>query len=126
MELSKLYEKIGTKYKIVLERFCNDEDMLSMFVMSFPDDPTYGNLASAMDKLNYTEIENHAHTLKGISANLGFDALQNACSEVVLCIRQHRLEAIQQDFQKVEREYAHIVEEIYLIKDIGMKKQESN
>ena len=116
MKLENLYSNIGTEYQTTLERFCSDENMLRMFVMSFPDDSTYQNLEAAVDALNYTEIESHAHALKGVSANLGFNKLQNACSEVVLCVRQQKLENIPPSFQRVKEAYQNIIDEIQKLK----------
>ena len=112
MELRKLYQKIESDYETVLRRFCNDENMLGRFVVSFPDDPTFEALEKAVTACDYQEIESRAHSLKGVSANLGFDRLQEACAKVVLCVRQERFEEIADDFQPLKRQYEKVVEEI--------------
>lgn len=117
MELQTLYERTGTDYKVVMERFCNDENMLRMFVLSFPDDPTFQNLTLAVQSADSGSVENHAHALKGVAANLGFEKLQDACADLVLCVRQNRLDEIQLRFQKAETAYKAIVEEIHRIKE---------
>ena len=38
MQLESFYAQIDAPYREVLERFCNDEGMLEMFVGSFPKD----------------------------------------------------------------------------------------
>lgn len=116
MSLREIYEKIGTDYPTVLERFCNDEDMLSIFVMTFPDDATFHYLVEAVSTFNYKEIENYAHALKGVAANLGFTKLQAACGDLVLCIRQGKYDTIPENFEKAKHEYESVVNEILLAK----------
>lgn len=117
MEIRKLYEKIGTDYQVLLERFCNNEDLLCKFVMSFPKEPTYARLEDAYGRQDFKEMESCAHALKGIAANLGFLCLQEACSEVVQGVRQDRLETIPDSYQNVRAAYENIVKEIHGIKN---------
>jgi len=112
MELRNIYKNIGTNYEIILERFCNDEGMLGTFVMSFPGDPTYQRLTKAVEELEYGEVENQAHALKGVAANLGFDKLQAACSDMVLSVRKNKYESIGENYKAVKNEYENVVREI--------------
>lgn len=50
MEINQFYESIGTEYKILLARFCNNEQVLNRFVRSFPDDPTYNRAVTAVKR----------------------------------------------------------------------------
>lgn len=115
MEIRKLYERIGTDYQVLLDRFCNNEDLICKFVMSFPDEKSYAGLVEAYARQDFREIENCAHALKGISANLGFIRLQEACNEVVLGVRQDKLASIPDRYQKVKAEYENIIKEIQRI-----------
>ena len=116
MTIKKFYEDNGVEYETVVERFCGDENMLNRFVCTFPNDSTYQNLVDAFKKPNYSEIENYAHALKGLSANLAFVKLQSACAQVVNCVRQNKLDKISKDFEEVKTEYENIVEQIESIK----------
>ena len=49
MQLESFYAQIDAPYREVLERFCNDEGMLEMFVGSFPKDKTYAGLTAAVE-----------------------------------------------------------------------------
>ena len=86
--------------------------MLTMFVLSFPRDPSYQKLAEAVNGLDYPEIESAAHALKGVSANLGFEKLQAACSDVVLYVRQDKPELVPSGFEKLKAEYEKVIREI--------------
>lgn len=112
MDTKKFYEQIGSDYDTVIQRFCNNEAMLSKFVLSFPDDPTYGNLTAAIESGDYQSIESQAHGLKGVSANLGFDKLMEACSKIVECVRKDETENIPQHFLKAKEEYEKILAEL--------------
>lgn len=115
MNLQELYNKIDSDYTIVLARFCNEESLLNRFVRSFPADPTYQSLADAVMSNNNAGIEIQAHTLKGVAGNLGFNKLQDACSEVVSCIRQNKLDSLPDNYEKVKQEYELIISKISMM-----------
>lgn len=112
MDTQKFYEKIGSDYNTVIQRFCNNEAMLSKFVLSFPEDPTYNSLAEAIEAGDYQGIESQAHGLKGVSANLGFDKLMEACAEIVACVRNDKTEDIPKHFLQAKEEYEKILAEL--------------
>ncbi|WP_040196114.1 Hpt domain-containing protein [Candidatus Soleaferrea massiliensis] len=116
MKLEELYERIESDYEAVLNRFGNDEGMLEKFVLYFAGDPAFQNLSEAVQTFSFAEIEGYAHTLKGVSGNLGFDRLQAACSELVLYIRQSRYEEIRQGFETVKQEYDAVMDGIHRIR----------
>lgn len=116
MTLRQLYESMGVKYEAVTARFCGDEDMLCMFVRSFPEDPTFQKLTAAMKDLDYNGIEACVHALKGVSANLSFDKLQAACADTVLKVRRNEYDEIPECFRKVKSEYEDVVTKISQMK----------
>lgn len=112
MELYQLYASIGSDYEVVLARFCNNRALMKRFIKSFIDDSTFKALVKAVEEKHYKEIEGQAHTLKGVSANLGFDRLHSACEEVVVCIRKEKYEETEKVFQHVQDEYNRVIAEI--------------
>lgn len=112
MELEEFYKKNGSDFTAVLRRFCGDGKIVGVFVKSFPKDPSYQRLSEAVAARDYPAVEQQAHALKGVAANLGLDRLQAACGELVLAVRQDRNEAIFELFQKVEALYQAIIEDI--------------
>ncbi len=113
MKLENFYQKIGSEYTILLERFCNNASLLDKFVRQFPDDPVFHFLKDAVDTSDYCAVENYAHALKGVAANLGFERLQSACSALVLSVREDHLEDIPEQFETAQKEYAIIIDEIH-------------
>ncbi|MCB6608790.1 Hpt domain-containing protein [[Clostridium] symbiosum] len=58
-------------------------------------------------------VENYAHALKGVAANLGFSGLQSSCADIVLSVREGHPEDIPEHFEKAQKEYTFIIDEIY-------------
>lgn len=112
MEIKTLYETIGSDYCTVLERFCGHDNMLAEFAVDFLNDTTVKNLAEAIRTLNYQDIERQAHALKGVSGNLGFERLYQACGELVFCVRCDRLDEVPEKYQKVEEAYTTVCKAI--------------
>lgn len=108
MNLQNLYTAIASEYQPVLERFCNQEAILRKFVLRFPEDKTFQELAAAVEAGDYPQIEGRAHALKGVAANLGFEQLTENCGELVLCVRNNQPENISDLFGQVEAAYGTV------------------
>lgn len=86
MTIKDLYEKIGGKYEDVLGRLMKDS-LIEKFVVMYAKDSTYDNLIAAINAGDISEQFRAAHSLKGISANLGFEELRKAASELTEQLR---------------------------------------
>lgn len=115
MNFHGFYETIGSEYQPVLDRFCNQEAILRRFLLRFPEDCTFQELAGAVREGDSPRIESRAHALKGVAANLGFEQLKELCGELVVCVRNDRLEAVPEIFGRVETEYEHVCHEISMM-----------
>lgn len=82
MALSGLYEAVGGDLTGVLERL-EDIETVKMFVLRFPDDPSYSLLMQSLRKNDLQSAFGAAHTLKGVSQTLGLGRLGD-CS-AMLC-----------------------------------------
>lgn len=109
MHLQAFYQEIDSSYEEVLERFCGDEDLLGMFVVSFAEEPTFGKLTAAVQAADPRQVRYEAHTLKGVAANLGFEGLRAACEGLDLCVRREELEQIAPCYAQVEAAYRKVV-----------------
>lgn len=63
-----------------LGRMMGNEAFFLKMLGKFAQDQTYARLNDAMTAGNMEEVKNMAHALKGITSNLGMDALCQACA----------------------------------------------
>lgn len=109
-QFRELFEAYGADYELTMSRFLGDETKYLRFLdLLFLDD----NLQTLGDALAAGDLDGAfgaAHTLKGISGNLGLTPLYNAVCEIVapLRLREGRddypvmYQAIQLEFRKVD------------------------
>ncbi len=84
--MSKLTEKLsvyGVNIPAVLERFVGDEKMYIHCLHLFVDDKTFPELGYAIDAGDYKTAFEKAHSLKGVSANLGLKPLFDTICDIV-------------------------------------------
>lgn len=86
MTLKEFYAVIGGNYDATLRRIPK-ESMVARFVKKYAADPTYGELQDAVAKQDWEAAFRAAHTLKGVSQNLGFDQLYHAVFELTEALR---------------------------------------
>lgn len=86
MEIKEFYKQINSDYKDVEKRFGSLETA-EYFVKKFKSDKTYSMLTEAYAENDNEKAFRAAHTLKGLCANLGFDSLYAASSELTEALR---------------------------------------
>ena len=74
ISMREAYEKIGANYDDACARLMGGE-MLARFALKFLDDESMDKLEAAMAAGDAEGAFMAAHTLKGVSQNLGFDNL---------------------------------------------------
>ena len=82
----KLIEN-GADVEGTLHRFMGNEALYSKFLLKFGDDTNYAKLVESLDQGNYEEAFKYAHTLKGVSANLGLDPVCKPVSALTELLR---------------------------------------
>lgn len=55
-------------------------------------------------------VETSAHTLKGVSANLGFEKLSEICAQMVMAVREGENEKITPLFHIAQEEYDAVLQ----------------
>ena len=80
-------EENGADVETTINRFMGNEAMYLKFLGKILDDQNYKMLGENLEAKNYEEAFKCAHTLKGVTANLGLDPIQKAVSELVEEIR---------------------------------------
>lgn len=116
MQLSEILSSVHVDYAALIARFSGNEALLKKFLLKFPEDENFLRLSEAVGRRDYPAVETCAHTLKGLSANLGFDSLSNACSEVVTAVRGGNFSEVTPLFDAVRDEYGAVMD---CLKSIG-------
>lgn len=86
MELKDFYTSVGGDYDTVLNRLPS-VSLILRFGEKFLHDPSWDELHHAWKGNDVPAAFRAAHTLKGISANLGLDVLYKAASDLVEQLR---------------------------------------
>ena len=86
MTIQECYQKLGGEFAQVEKRLPS-VSLVRKFIIKFLDDDSFSMLCHAMQNGQREEAFRAAHTLKGVSANLGFDRLQAAVGELTELLR---------------------------------------
>ena len=86
MTIQECYQKLGGDYAQVEKRLPGIH-LIRRFIAKFLDDGSYPELCRAMEQGQTEEAFRTAHTLKGVSANLGFDRLTASSGELTELLR---------------------------------------
>lgn len=111
MELKDFFKEVGGDYEKVLLRL-PDQNMVKKFVCKFVDDASYTELKNALERKDVPSAFRAAHTLKGIAANLGLDALAKAASELTEQLRGMNDMPAEGYVEAVDRTYRLTIEKI--------------
>jgi len=104
----KLVEN-GADVEGTLHRFMGNEALFERFLLKFRDDKNYAGLEESLDKGNYEEAFRYAHTLKGVSANLGLDPICRPVSALTELLRGSK-DAFEVDMEQVAAQRAALAE----------------
>ena len=86
MTIQECYQAMGGDFEQLEKRFPS-KAMVRRFIARFLEDGTYAQLCQAMETGNREEAFRSAHTLKGVSANLGLDGLLASVSALTDVLR---------------------------------------
>lgn len=117
MEFLEMLKSIDIDIENTLYRFGNNKKLLEKFIRKFSEEKTFEDLTNAVRDKNYNEIEACAHTLKGVSANLGFKQLSECCNTVVWDVRKGDYNKVGSDFDNLAAEYQKVIEGINKLSD---------
>ncbi len=80
--LEQFYAAVGANAAEVINRLGGDPTLVMLFLEKFQEDGSFRALCAALDSGKTEEGFRAAHTLKGISANLGLQSLFVKASEM--------------------------------------------
>lgn len=107
MTIQECYEALGGSFAQVEKRLPS-VNLIKNFITKFLDDDSFSTLCCAVQSGNREDAFRAAHTLKGVSANLGFDRLTASSDRLTELLRPEAdviptdaaslLEAVRQDY----------------------------
>ncbi|MCQ4637281.1 Hpt domain-containing protein [Anaerovorax odorimutans] len=95
----------GVDTEAALRRLGGNAALYEKILMKFLDDQSFSEIGPALDQDDYETALKAAHTLKGVSANLGMDRLADACAEVVNHIRANEPDPAKNAYPELEKAY---------------------
>lgn len=116
--MSKLIEKLseyGADVQGIMERFLKDEELYKNCINTFYKDTSFDDLGVSIKSQQYDTAFNYAHTLKGVSGNMGLTPLYNYIVILVESLRS-------KDYSKVKEQYDDVMNEYRRSKIIFYRK----
>lgn len=95
-----------------LRRLCGQEELYVTCLKRFLDDPTIGQLNSAVKTELWDDAFTAAHALKGLAGNLGFIPLMHAVAHLIIIIRGGRTRDVAECMAMVNSSYRDITDAI--------------
>lgn len=95
----------GADVNGTLERFMDSESLYERFLKRLPEDSNMGRLREAIEKSEWEAAEQAAHTLKGVTANLGLEPVALIMDQIVKKVRQGETEGYKPILEQGEAKY---------------------
>ena len=109
MTLQECYAKLGGDYEGTLGRLCS-EKLVEKFALKFLADDSYSLLEESIQVGNYSDAFRAAHTLKGVSLNLGFTKLYEVSDVLTEALRDSNQLEDEALLEKVKDEYRRTID----------------
>lgn len=107
-EIMKKLEGYGVNIAEVMERFVGDEDLYIECLNSFINDPAFISLKDALAKKDYSAAFDSAHTLKGVTGNLGLTPLYRSVVNLVEPLRIKEISNVPSLYKSVVDEHERL------------------
>lgn len=115
MDFQEAMTQLQVDEKTLLNRFSGNRALMERFIRKFSQDQTYTELCEAKRADNADGMLRAAHTLKGITGNLGMDSLYRLCSRMVEDLRAGHMEHLEERFASIQQEYERIIQCLALL-----------
>lgn len=107
-EFKTLFEEYGADYETTMKRFSGNETLYFKILNMLFRDPNLEKLGVALGRLDMKAAFDAAHTLKGVSGNLGLTPLYEAVSLIVEPLRFGRAEDYTKMYQDILMEFEKV------------------
>lgn len=107
-EWSKKLEDCGIDIVKTRERFMDNDDLYIKFLKKFLDDDNYQKMKASILERDYEKAYKYAHTLKGLSANLGMNNIQHPVSDIMDKMRNNHYDNLDKEIEDLDGNYINI------------------
>lgn len=114
--LKRELEKNGADVKGTLDRFLGEEEIYHKFLIKTLDSPDFKLLSESIEQKKFKEAFRHAHTLKGVTGNLGLVPIEDAASAITELLRGKEDEDV--DEQAVDQKKQDLLDAYRIFRDI--------
>lgn len=104
----------GADVDAAIERFMGKKDMYIKFVDKFPESSPIDKLREYMKNRDYENAVIEAHTLKGVTGNLGFTPLFEDLKKIVDDMRAENYSNVDDLFGKISVNYDELCKIIFV------------
>ena len=106
--------KLQVNSKDIEERFLGNEDFYFRMVAKVLNDPNYENLKANVAAKNWPEAFKDAHNIKGMTANMSFNAISGVAAELSDTLKTGNYDeaVIMPLFDKLNEAYPQLLEDI--------------
>lgn len=105
-------ENAGFGVENALNRFLENEELYFSFLVEFTKDNLFEQMKEFVKEGNVKQALEAAHTLKGVSANLGIDAINEILNPIVDILRYEKLDNVQEEIDKLTLVYDNAIDTI--------------
>ncbi|MEG1612921.1 MAG: Hpt domain-containing protein [Clostridia bacterium] len=109
LDLSKLRYS-GVDVDGSMERFSGNSALYEKFLKKFVNDDTFLKMVEFMRVKNFEEAYKGAHSLKGVTGNLGLTDLYNSCDAMCRAFKEGALEKIIECYGDAKKHYDMAIE----------------
>ncbi|MCF0261163.1 MAG: Hpt domain-containing protein [Erysipelotrichaceae bacterium] len=109
MTIEQCYELLGGSYAAVLQRLMKKE-RVEKFLLRIPSDPSFEQLQSSFEAKDWQNAFMAAHTLKGISANMGLGDLHEAADKLTESLRHGVSESSALYYQQTDAAWQKVLQ----------------
>ncbi|MCM1245596.1 MAG: Hpt domain-containing protein [Roseburia sp.] len=110
MTVEQCYQAIDGDYEAATRRLMND-GMIEKFLSKFLADESYADLCQAFEEKDYPKAFKAAHSLKGVSQNMGFDPLSVPAVELTEELRDGQVsekaftlyESVKENYDRIKQ-----------------------
>ncbi|WP_338148938.1 Hpt domain-containing protein [Dysosmobacter acutus] len=103
--VQEIFEAYGADYQVTMSRFLGNEEMYLRFLHMLFQDDNLQKLGQALERGDLTAAFEAAHTLKGVTGNLGLTPLYEAVCVIVEPLRDRKEQDYAQMYQRIREEF---------------------